>query len=493
MKLLKGIWVKHIETIDNFIGMKSFSPKDLGAWFAPLIDSINEDGAVPYLLNTNERFRASPLSSTIIWLAQEQLIPVDVLEKMQTMLLKLRDSNIPGDSSRNTKKRAEDADGWSLGEGVSVWSTSLAIIALLDPFGNGCQKAKEFKQSVLWLAKQTGVGPTGWAYQLSKNCLPNPVMSALAIYALALAMTAPNRASFCFSADEERLLLTSLQDGYDYIVNNCKKMRKKAYWCFNDCPHCFATTWMLLALNQIGKMDETFSNDCKKFYENVREVALEFVVSQIPNKVQKWPDEQIVFEGGAKYGKQKNYFSYSATLLPLLFRLGLSPYHPKVLKQIRWLIESPEEWKIVNYDTESVCTFTYAMLLATLTSWAKRVGIEMNSRVLKPGGKLDKASVILFGFNWSQFEVVQLVRKRRLIVLLLAILLALVVCIFGNAINSQIKILSTAIVSLWVNSADDRHDILIGIVSTIIYAGMGSLALAGKGLVKKLGGQNQND
>lgn len=386
MNQSKDLWLAHIKNIDSYANFNSLTQKDLTAWFEPLIDSITEYGAVPYLLGTNERYRASPLSSTITWLASENLIPIQVLDKMQDELLYLRDYNIKNDPhTPNDKKRDGDTNGWSMGEGVSVWSTSMAIIALLDSYGNGKKKAQKFKASVLWLANQHDSVTHGWAYQLSENCTANVVMTSLALRALALAIEPCNKWEFGYTPDELHQICSVIKTGFDYLKSECKKKKEKTYWCFNGKPNCAATTWALLALLQISKTEEKIADECKTFYKSIIKSSLAFVLSQMPKTAVKWADEQIVCEGGAKYSKQKNYYSYSATLLPQLFELGLSPFHTKVIKQIDWLINSSDDdkWKIIGYDRTTVCTFTYAMVLSTLLCWVRHVGQNFSSVLLQ--------------------------------------------------------------------------------------------------------------
>lgn len=279
---------------------------DLSSWFSPLINSIANDGTVPYLINTKERYRASPLASTIIWLSHENLLPIEVLDKMQNALLFLRDSNVPLDAQQpNGQKKPEDVNGWSLGEGVSVWSTSMAIIALLDPLGNGKAKANMYKSSILWLAAQHDPSTHGWAYQSSENCNVNAIMTALALRALALAIEPNNRAFFSFTPDEFRTICSSIQAGFKYLQSNCVVRKRKVYWTFNQTPNCAATTWALLALNQINLTDERIADECKSFYKSILKRALSFIISKMPRTPTKWADEQIVCEAGAKYRNKK--------------------------------------------------------------------------------------------------------------------------------------------------------------------------------------------
>lgn len=493
MDQLKSLWLEHVAHIDHYIRIENFSNKDMAAWFSPLIDSITDDGAVPYLLSTAERFRASPLSSTISWLDQEDLIPLEVLDKMQDMLIKLRDNNIPTDPySGNIKKKPEDKDGWSLGEGVSVWATSVSIIALLDSHGNGQKKARAFKSSILWLAKQTCTDTKGWAYQLYPNCSANPVMTSLALRALALALTPPNKDNFQFSGDEAHSIYNAIISGLDYLKSTCVKDGKKTYWCFNGTPHCAATTWALLALRQILLTEETFPDFNESYFNSIKESALSFIQFKMPRRYEKWEDEQFVFEGGAKYGRQKNYFSYSPTLLPQLFDVGLSPFHPKVINQIKWIVNNPDKWKITGYDQNKVCTFTYAMVLATLSSWARRVGTELAPRLLNPSSAslFAKISKVLLGFNLSNKDEFQLILNNRLWGILFAIFFFILIILFGHTVVDKVSSLSTMIVGLWDQGAVDRHSIFINIVSTALYGLLGLTLIGISKVIKHFVGRS---
>lgn len=467
MNIDKSLWMEHLAHIDRYANVESFTQKKLTEWFSPLIDSITGDGAVPYLLGTAKRFRASPLSSTISWLEGEGLVPVEILDTMQTMLLKLRDANVDNDEEAGkSEKKPEDIDGWSLGEGVSVWSTSMAIIAMLDTYGNGQKKAAEFKSSVLWLVKQRNEEEKGWAYQSHANCTVNTVMTALAVRALALAITQPNKDSFNFSNDELREIRIAILGGYDYLKETREQKQGKIYWSFNNIPHCAATTWALLALYQMSQTGE-FS-DIEKYYSSSLEGSLSFVLSKMPAKIQEWDSEQIVCEGGAKYNKQKNYYSFSATLLPQLFILGLSPYEPRVINQIAWLIKNPDKWMITKYDRTSICTFTYAMVLAVLIAWVKHVGSLTAPIVLNSQGQVNKISRTLFGFSSSSNVNFQLILKKRFVVCGFFLFFLLLLKILEH--NGITLLLSNSIVNIWDSTASDRRTVVVNIISNGFYA-----------------------
>lgn len=473
---LKALWLDHIHNVDHFANFDGMSEQHLASWFEPLINSITEDGAVPYLLNTKERYRASPLSSTIIWLASENLVPVDVLDKMQNELLYLRDHNIADDpQTPNDKKHAEDFNGWSIGEGVSVWSTSMAIIALLDPLGNGKKKAANFKESVLWLARQNDSTSHGWAYQLSDNCVANATMTSLALRALAMAIEPCNRDEFKYSSDDLHQIRSVINTGFDYLKNECKRKQNRTFWCFNEKPSCAATTWALMALRQIGKTEDEVSEDAMSFYNSVLDSSLSFVLSKMPSKTAKWNDEQIVCEGGAKYNKQKNYYSFSATLLPQLFELGLSPFNKRVISQIDWLINNTDRWKIEGYDKTTICTFTYAMVLSTLLCWARHVGVDFSLVLIKQNNSKNKLSKFLFGYASTRGMNCQLVLKSRLWLCCGILCILVLILIFGATIHIAVLKLSSLIAIIWSKTASDRRTIILNVISTIVYVVIGAI------------------
>lgn len=488
---LKKEWEEHIRAIEKNISLDVLTGEKLSKWMEPLVQSVTSDGAVPYLIDTNERYRASPLASTISWLEKANLVPRTVLTGMQQKLLFLRDENMQNDPyPGNNEKRDEDMVGWSLGEGVSVWSTSCAIIALLDSQGNGISNALNFKSSVLWLANQRNSN-RGWAYQRSTNCEPNVPMTALALRSLALAYTESNKTKFNFSPEEKLSLEEAIQDGYEYIKSNCVTTRNKSYWCFQNTPHCAATTWALLALDQVKSTDAKIASDCSAFYEKIKKQALFFVCSKIPKKDVKWPEELFVHEGGAKYGKQKNYSSFSATLLPQLFELGVSPFHPSVINQIKWLIEHPEDWKITSYDKGKVCYFTYAMVISTIVSWLQRVGIALAPKLTMSSH--DRITHFFFGYNSTRNIHVQLVQPRRITVMSSVILLLLIILFGGKHINALASRLSTYILSFLKETKNERYDVIVGVISNFLEAGIMAFCLAVYAFIKRVWRRFIND
>lgn len=462
-------WMNHLNIIDKYVDFTSLLNKNLEEMYAPLFNSFTDDGAVPYLIGTNCRYRASPLASIIIWMSMENLIPSSVSEKLYEMLIYLRDHSITDPDEGRTYKNFEDRYGWSLAEGASVWSTSMAIIAFLSPNNDISKFTNEIKNSVIWLTNQNDDSVIGWGYQLFSNCSPNPIMTSLAIQALALALNERNKSYLKFSSEEEKLIRKAVNEGLKYLKDSCEKKGRMVYWSFAERPSCHATTWALLAFKIASEANETFSDNCAEYFTTIREAAFAFLISKIPSKG-KWEDELLVEEDGAKYDKHKHYIAYTPTLLPQLFDLGLSPFHPKVISQVSWLVANTDKWTIVKYDKNKYCSFTYAMVLSTIVSWTRRVGSECAKSILSPNNRLDKISFWVFGYKTSGFNMIQLVQRKRIPIIIMIVVIGCLLLFFGQEINDLIRQLSQIIVSMWDSTETDRHDVIINLIASGIWA-----------------------
>ena len=453
----------HLLFMESSVPFSSFSNNNLYEWAKPICEALEDDGSISYLISNRGRFRASPLASTIISLSRENLIPNDVLDKMQEALLFLRDNPKANDSSKGcSSKNSDDFDGWSLSEGVSVWSTSMAIIALIDNKGVGLLKASKFKNSVVWLANQRNVEYKGWGYQNTENCTVNVIMTALSIRALAKSFTNEAQNYFNFSAEENSLIKTSIIKGMEYLVDTCNQKKKYVYWDFNGKPNCAATTWALLALKEASYIATDTIQD---FINKNTKKGLLFVLSKMPSKSKRWEEEQIVQETGAKYDSHKNYYSFSATLIPELISLGLSPFHTKVVKQIQWIVNNKTSWK-TKYDRSNICSFTYAMLISTISCWIRCVGCVNAIHLLNSNNNVgNKVVEKLSGYSQKLNCPMFLIEKKKIIIY---ISLGLSVAIFILMRDHIVDLVQVFIKYIpFVN--ENLDSIGVNIVSSIFY------------------------
>lgn len=469
MNDLKDSIIKYINDLDRFLKFDNFTGKSLNEWMKPLLQAMTEEGAISYLLGgqNSERYRASPLASSLIWMCSAGLLPENTVDIMQNKLLFLRDNCEPMDKDPgNTEKKAEDSQGWSMAEGVSIWSTSMALIALMDESKIGLSKADSYKMSILWLVKQQKVGEKGWGYQLSANCNENVIMTSLVLRVVSMALR--NKTFFPFDNDDEHLLVLALNNGFQYIKDNINysKGKTEAYWCFEGKKHCAATVWALLALKNMTKLN--ISSDINVFYEENVSRGLEFVLTNIPNKCVKWEDEQIVCEAGAKYNKQKNYYSFSSTLLLDLFEIGISPFHPKVVAQIKWLIQNEDRWKIENYDKSQICSFTYAMVISTIAKWSLLVGQENSKKLLEDEkGKFAILAQSVTGMPFQKKSCVQIVKTSRITFCWIMSLLLVILAMKSKDLYCQIVRIVGYLFEVYSGSKDT---IIVNVTSSAVYA-----------------------
>lgn len=464
MESIKSSLKNHLLFMDKSMLFNSFTENELYQWLIPICNALDEDGSISYLINKKERYRASPLASTIICLSRENLIPNDVLDKMQEALLYLRDNAKEKDLSAGcTNKNNDDIDGWSLSEGVSVWSTSMAIIALLDNKGVGLLKTSRFKNSVVWLANQRNAECKGWGYQNTENCTVNVIMTALSVRALAKCFTNEVQKYFKFSAEENSLIKTSIVKGMEYLVDTCNQKKKYVYWEFNGKPNCAATTWALLALKE-GSYIAT--DNLQDFINKNTKKGLTFILSKMPSKSKRWEEEQIVQETGAKYDSQKNYYSFSATLIPDLLSLGLSPFHPKVITQIQWILKNKNDWK-TKYDKLNICSFTYAMLLSTISCWVRYVGYVNAKQLLNDDiSFFCKIVKKIAGYSLGIDSPMICVERKKFVLYVTLCLSVVLFLILKNQIASFTQILFNYIPFL----GNNMEAIYINIFSTIVYS-----------------------
>ena len=483
---LKCEILEHVAVADDFLQFASFSGKNLSEWFSPLVSAMTDKGAIPYLLNAEkkERFRASPLASTIIGLDSANLLPDSAIDSMQDKLLYLRDNVEEAEPEpRATNKKEEDIDGWSYSEGVSVWSTSMALLALMDHRGLGCKKANQFKKSILWLVRQKKDGQNGWGYQLSDNCIENIPMTSLAVRAIAACYQ--SKAFFSFKREEESAIFSAMTSGYQFIKDSLKSKKNKIWWEFDNQKSCVATVWALCALKELSKIGNV--GDSSDFYLKNRSKGINYVISCIPNAITLWESEQFVCEGGAKYSKQKNYYSFSSTLLLDLFELGLSPYHPKVVKQIHWLLENPDKWQIKGYDRTTICTFTYAMVLGVIAKWKRLVGDFSSQKLIEKSVHFDYIGSMIYGLPVYHDSTSQMVLKPYIFRFwIMSILIIFAIC-FMSKIVKIINLIITALLSL---IGQQWSTIVTNMISDAIYGGL----LTGVLLIShNISGRNRND
>lgn len=107
MNTLKNSIRQYSKHLEHYLQFEPFTGKTYDEWIEPLLASITEDGAISYLLGSenNERYRASPLASTLLWMCESRLLPEDAINIMQDKLLFLRDNCEDFDKHKGTNEK----------------------------------------------------------------------------------------------------------------------------------------------------------------------------------------------------------------------------------------------------------------------------------------------------------------------------------------------------------------------------------------------------
>ncbi|WP_026523825.1 hypothetical protein [Butyrivibrio sp. MB2005] len=447
----------HIEIIDSYLDFRSFSGKTLLDWLRPFMNCIDTNGGIPYLINGKDRFRASPLASAIEALNAVKVFPGDVMRILLDRLVFYKNNAEEIDTHKGQDvKIDEDEEGWSLSEGVSVWSTSKAIIAIAGSDYYDSSYNDSVIASMKWLVNQQDIESGGWAYQNTNNCSVNIPMTALSITAL---LKCYSNKALQLDNDSVDLIKKSISDGLRYLNENKKTGFGQAiYWEFQEQISYFATIKSLQAINlaheaKILKHEIFSEDDILK--------SLNYVMNRLQDSDCLWENELIVREAGAKYSKQKNYYSFTPALLIDLFDLGISPYHPKVINQIKLLINDSEDWKIGDYDKSSVCSFTYITVMVILIKWSILVG-KTNAIKLLTDDKSDKIWKWLVGykrFSCTAFQMVNIYKIYLGYLVIIAFILAIKI----------VPIISSLLIGL-INYINMRlSDIMVNVISSFIY------------------------
>jgi hypothetical protein len=139
-----------------------------------------------------------------------------------------------------------------------------------------------------------------------------------------------------------------------------------------------------------------------------------------------------------------------------------------VINQIKWLLNNQNEWKIKQYDRSEVCSFTYAMLISTITKWSIMVGQENTGRILRDiKGRADYILQIVMGMPLFEESCVQVVNKARLKLVGIISLLIIFLALKGKDIFIYI---SRGVNNILLFFGQEQNTIFTNIISSALYA-----------------------
>lgn len=316
------------EQDDQWIAqVDAMSPLTIKGLVEKLVESIDEEGAVAYDVNTKRRYRSSTLATVLECMADIRLLPEEDLLIMQKKLLRLKDQFNPLEPADDViEKEEEDKPAWGIDEAPSVWTTSKALSAL---FSTKYQPTKEEEQdiaaSVEWLARQV-YADGGWGYQKYNKieaCKSSVPMTAFAMKALGLAL----QERYIQDLVDVREIKSKLVGGLDYLKRKkSEKTGEKCVWQYEGKDNLSATIWAIeawkIAIQVIDNKKAYYSN----IYKKILPLALKYVVEKLPEKDDdEW--SECFFRANKKDGlkykkgplkKDKAFYSFTPYILSLI-------------------------------------------------------------------------------------------------------------------------------------------------------------------------------
>ena len=151
-----------------------------------------------------------------------------------------------------------------------------------------------------------------------------------------------------------------------------------------------------------------------------------------------------------------------------LFEIGISPFHPKVVAQIKWLIQNEDRWKIENYDKSQICSFTYAMVISTIAKWSLLVGQENSKKLLEDEkGKFAILAQSVTGMPFQKKSCVQIVKTSRITFCWIMSLLLVILAMKSKDLYCQIVRIVGYLFEVYSGSKDT---IIVNVTSSAVYA-----------------------
>lgn len=383
----------YISTADSWININdALGPIRIRNLVSSLIDSINDEGGVSYVLTIDERYRSSTLATVLDALVDVKLLPLEAIYQMQDHLYDLKDHFSPRtENDDKIDKKQEDNPAWGIDETPSVWTTSMALIALLNTgFVNRDTITKEIiydlRDTVYWLVNQA-YPDGGWGYQKypqSEACLSSVPMTALAMKAIIIAQN--DQRLFNDDARSNRKfnkVITALEKGKEFLLTNQQVDNDSlVYWSYLGNPGVGITTWVLETLKLLAESQIPCYtvND----FELLKPKVIEYIYQNLPDNtnIEQYCQSERFFlakESTAlkykpKLREEKAFYTFKPFIVSKLLDLGENPFNSKICLIVKWLLENREQhWQIQEYNSSLPCSISAAMAINVIVKWLKSI------------------------------------------------------------------------------------------------------------------------
>lgn len=356
-----------------------------------LIAGIKEDGSVQYYVGSAERYRTTPVASTLEALYTAGLIPELVCQKMQDWVYNSRKDpcDEPGEEGSNPvghPPEPEDEPGWSWNEGVSVWATSKALDTLIltgyydrQDIAENSEVQETTRNALEWLVDQA-YESGGWGFQHMSNldaCSASVTMTALALKVITRFLKASEKIILGIRLEEK--LSNAKQKGIDYLISEMQEETGNVYWKYNKSPSLTATVWVLDFINVAG------TQEAGLLYKKRKQIR-SFCLSKLPKTDSEYDNyiDEVYFAGGkTKYktiAENSKFYSYMPYHIPVLLNAGVLTTQKQIKVCIRALVIGNEVYwngtdKSQGHYQRKSC-FVLAMALSVVAIWMKKITRE---------------------------------------------------------------------------------------------------------------------
>ncbi len=395
----------YISTADSWININdALGPVRIRNLVSSLIESINDEGGVSYVLTVDERYRSSTLATVLDALVDVNLLPLEAIYQMQDHLYDLRDNFSPRTANDDKiDKQPEDNPAWGIDETPSVWTTSMALIALLNTgFVNRDTITKEIisnlRDTVYWLVNQA-YSDGGWGYQKypqSEACLSSVPMTALAMKAIIIAQNDQR----LFNEDARRnrkfnKIVTALEEGKKFLITNQQATNDTSdtsiYWSYLENPGVVITTWVLETLKLLAESPIPCYtvND----FELLKPKVIRYIYQNLPNSsnIEQYCQSEMFFlakestdlKYKPKLKERKAFYTFKPFIISKLLDFGENPFNSQICLVVKWLLENREQhWQIQEYNSSLPCSISAAMAINVIVKWLKSISEQSLSNIV---------------------------------------------------------------------------------------------------------------
>ena len=360
----------------------------------PFILYLNKYKAFPFIFSEEKRFRTTVQATCLLSLSRARLLDKAQERTLQETIISMKDSwhhsetDFAGGLGRHQKKD-DDKSAWCAVETPSVWSTAYVVWALLS---TGYQNETHILPAIDWLVSQQDEQTGGFAFQKYRDCTPTVYLTSLAIKALNVALS--NQTLLEKRQNFDNTLKHAIDHGLNFILSCSREMNGTTV--FVQDPEVeepenkidwISTIWAYRTLTQNNH--PSAPNPQLLFSLLQKELEDE-------NKLRSfWRNNAFLIESHTKYGEQKIFKYFMPSLLIPLLNLGLDPsdllctYFLRELKQ-----EFYEKGWPHDFRSSDICTFTTALALQTIYTWASRMSVTEMQKLISENEQIGKINNI---------------------------------------------------------------------------------------------------